>query len=347
MSLINMPVETRYLNSLRVLAITGVVMVHVFMTICAYFTPVLSSIELYVCVVLRNLWHWCVPLFVMISGALFLNPEKEITVETLLVKYIPRLILVLFIFGVPYAWAEGFVAAGYRFNSRQISAAFLNVLQGKTETHLWYLYLIIGLYFITPLLKVFSDNAERKMLEYTLVVLFVFTSVIPLIQRIFHVTSGFYIPVNSVYVCYFLLGHYIHHYRVMANTKLLLCICFFYCIYVVLMPLNSRFLLPASDFGIFSLEQDAPIVALISFALFCLVHQKNKANKAIDVLSSLCFGIYLLHPLFLFSLYLFLHFTPETYPLILFVPGAIIGSVLPSAGLVWCLRKITWVKKLL
>jgi surface polysaccharide O-acyltransferase-like enzyme len=223
----------------------------------------------------------------MISGVLFLNPEKKITVEKLLVKYIPRLILVLFIFGVPYAWAEDFVAAGYRFNIRQISAAFLSVIQGKTETHLWYLYLIIGLYLITPLVKVFSGNAERKTLEYMLAVLFVFTSVIPLIQRIFHVESGFYIPVNSVYVFYFLLGHYIHQYRVMVNTKILLCVCFFYCIYVILMSLNSNLLLPASDFRIFSLEQDAPVVALITFALFCLFNQKNKTNKVIDALSSL------------------------------------------------------------
>jgi surface polysaccharide O-acyltransferase-like enzyme len=333
-----MPVETRYLNSIRVIAIIGVVMGHIFITTCSYFLPLLTQTETYICVVLRNLWYWCVPLFVMISGVLFLNPEKKITIEKLFVKYILRLVLVLFIFGVPYAWAEYFVAAEYSFNIRQIGAAFLSVVQGKTETHLWYLYLIIGLYLIVPLLKVFSENAGRKTFEYTLAVLFVFTSLIPLIQRIFHLESGFYIPVNSVYVFYFLLGHYIHQYRIMVNMKILLCICFFYCLYVVLLSLNSNLLLPAADFRIFSLEQDAPVVVLISFALFCLIHQKNKVNKVIDVLSSLCFGIYLLHPLFLFSLYLFLHFTPEKYPLILFIPGVIIGTFLPSVGLVWCLQ---------
>lgn len=44
-----------------------------------------------------NLWdsacRWCVPVFVMVSGALLLNPNKKIDIASMVKKYIPRLLI--------------------------------------------------------------------------------------------------------------------------------------------------------------------------------------------------------------------------------------------------------------
>lgn len=335
----------QYLNGLRVLAIAAVIMGHIFMTICAYFTPVLTSSEAYFCIVLRNLWHWCIPIFVMISGVLFLNPQKEITIEKLFKKNIWRILLALFVFGVPYAFAEIFAAAHYHFDTRQIGSAFLYVIQGKAENHLWYLYFVLGLYLFVPLLRVFTDNAGGRKIEYILIVLFAFTSILPLLKNVFHFDIGFYIPVNSIYLFYFLLGHYIHQYQIKANAKILFLLLFAYCLYVILMSLNSPMIIVGSSGRLLSLESDSPVVVVVSLALFCLFHRNNKTNRVIEFLSPLCFGIYLIHPLFLFSLYLFLGFTPEKYPLVLFIPGAVSFTVLLSIGFVYFGRKIGIVRK--
>jgi surface polysaccharide O-acyltransferase-like enzyme len=324
--------NTQYLNGLRVLAITAVIMGHIFMTICSYFTAGLTDTEVYICVVVRNIWYWCIPVFVMISGVIFLNPQKEITIERLLKKYVTRLLLALLIFGVPYAFAGQFVSAQYHFGTRQISTAFLMVLRGTTDNHLWYLYFAIGLYLIIPVMREFANNAGRKTLEYALVLLFVYTSILPLLKNVFHFGIGFYIPINSVYVFYFLLGHYIHHYNVKINIRLLIAVIFFYLVYAALMPLKRDLILSTSSGRLISLEQDSPVIVLVSAALFCLFHQTNKTNKVINFLSPLCFGIYLIHPLFLFSLYLFLGFTPEKFPLVLFIVTAFVCTTLPSIG---------------
>ena len=205
--------ETGYLDVLRVYAVTAVVVFHVFAFILKSFGEIISRKEYFISVMLVNIWLWHVPSFVMISGVIFLNTVKEITVKQLLKKYIFRIVLALFIFGVPFAFMEILFDAGFQFKTGQIGMAILNVFQGKLWDHMWYLYMIMGLYLMLPLLKTFVSNTNRRTMEYVILVLFIFTSIIPTVQNIFQIKIGFYLPVNSVFVLYLLMGHYIHHYN--------------------------------------------------------------------------------------------------------------------------------------
>lgn len=72
--------NTEYLNILRWISTIAVVFIH---TITADSTIYNKSNILYI---IRNLLNWCVPMFVMISGVLFLNPKKEIPIKKLLKK---------------------------------------------------------------------------------------------------------------------------------------------------------------------------------------------------------------------------------------------------------------------
>jgi surface polysaccharide O-acyltransferase-like enzyme len=182
-------------------------MIHVFAPIHTYFSNSLINSEAYICVILRNLWQWCVPIFVMITGVLFLNPEKDITLEKLLKKYILRIVLAIIIFGIPYSFMEIFAEAHFSFNFVQIGTAVLNTMQGKSWDHMWYLYMIAGLYLCIPLIKIFVSNASESVIKYTLVVLFIFTSIIPTVESILPYRFGISIPINSVHVFYLLLGY--------------------------------------------------------------------------------------------------------------------------------------------
>ena len=51
-------------------------------------------------------------------------------------------------------------------------AFFNDLLSG--EYHMWYLYMIALLYLLTPLIRVFSDNATKKQLEAFMVLSFIF-----------------------------------------------------------------------------------------------------------------------------------------------------------------------------
>jgi surface polysaccharide O-acyltransferase-like enzyme len=343
----NLTGNTTYLNVLRVFAIVGVIMIHVFSPLNGYFSSALTRQESYFCIVLRNLWQWCVPLFVMISGVIFLDPQKEITIEKLLKKYFLRIILALFIFGIPYAFLEIFFDAHYHFSFSQIGMAVINVLQGKSWDHMWYLYMIAGLYLFIPLLKIFVNYCGKNLLEYTMVVLFIFTSVIQIAKIIFSLEIGFYIPITSVYVFYVLLGHYIHHYKISVNNKILFPLMGLYIICAIFIPLNNNFIDLSGGGGIKFFGYNSPIVVISTVALFCFIHQKNKSTKIFYILSPMCFGIYLIHTLFINFLYKFIKFTPEKYPLIIVIIGVTIITFILSIGFTYITRKINVMKKIL
>ena len=54
----------------------------------------------------KFLLEYSVPLFVLISGALFFNPKKEVTYNRLLKKNIRRIVSALLIFGLPMCFLE-------------------------------------------------------------------------------------------------------------------------------------------------------------------------------------------------------------------------------------------------
>jgi surface polysaccharide O-acyltransferase-like enzyme len=333
--------DTGYLNILRVLACFAVIAFHVFHFICAFSLRFLTGFEAYLCTVLRNIWLWNVPMFFMISGVIFLDPRKQITTRKLLTKYVFRLVLALLVFGVPFTFMEIFFNSGYMFSFEQIGLSFLHTIQGKTWDHLWFLYGIIGVYLLLPLFKQFAVNTDKKLFEYILLVLFVFTGLIPAVENIFAFKFGFYIPICSVYVFYFLLGHYIHEYNVSINRKILSCFGILYLVCAALPPINSAYgqVLEAVCWG------GGGVTVLITLTIFCYIRQNCKSGVVYGALSPLCFGIYLVHMLFLNFFYRVLKFTPENYPLLLAAPVMLAVVTLLSAAFSYFTRKIKIVRK--
>ena len=79
-----------YLDFLRLVATLGVIFLHVS---AKEYHMYFLTYDWYLSVIGDSMVRWSVPLFVMISGALFLNPDKNITYKDILKKYIPRLLI--------------------------------------------------------------------------------------------------------------------------------------------------------------------------------------------------------------------------------------------------------------
>lgn len=103
----------------------------------------------------------------------------------------------LLLFGTVYAWME-LLFDERMISVKQVGIALLNVFQGKPWAHMWYLYCLLGLYFMLPVYRILSKHMTDKDLKYYLLVSFVFLSVIPM-YKIFGVECGFYIHVASIY----------------------------------------------------------------------------------------------------------------------------------------------------
>lgn len=196
----------QFLDVLRVLATCAVVLMHVLTGATdvtdASIVPEYRSLLLSV----MDLVTWCVPIFLLISGYLFLNPERTLTYPVMIKKYCRRIALAILLFGVPYAASE-LVVAERTFRVRMIPEALKMTLMGHTWSHMWYLYLILFLYLITPLLKKVLRVLPVWGVAAVMTVIFLGSSVAPFLNKVLDVNSIPVLPDGGVYFLYYLCGY--------------------------------------------------------------------------------------------------------------------------------------------
>lgn len=196
----------QFLDVLRVLATCAVVLMHVLTGATdvtdASIVPEYRSLLLSV----MDLVTWCVPIFLLISGYLFLNPERTLTYSVMIKKYCRRIALAILLFGVPYAASE-LVVAERTFRIRMIPEALKMTLMGHTWSHMWYLYLILFLYLITPLLKKVLRVLPVWGVVAMMAVIFLGSSVAPFLNKVLDVNSIPVLPDGGVYFLYYLCGY--------------------------------------------------------------------------------------------------------------------------------------------
>ena len=196
----------QFLDVLRVLATCAVVLMHVLTGATdvtdASIVPEYRSLLLSV----MDLVTWCVPIFLMISGYLFLNPERTLTYPVMIKKYCRRIALAILLFGVPYAASE-LVVAEKSFRIMMIPEALKMALTGHTWSHMWYLYLILFLYLITPLLKKVLQILPVWSVVAVMAVIFLGSSVAPFLNKVLDINSIPVLPDGGVYFLYYLCGY--------------------------------------------------------------------------------------------------------------------------------------------
>ena len=197
----------QFLDVLRVLATCAVVLMHVLTGATdvtdASIVPEYRSLLLSV----MDLVTWCVPIFLLISGYLFLNPERILTYPVMVKKYCRRIALAILLFGVPYAASE-LVVAEKSFRVMMIPEALKMTLTGHTWSHMWYLYLILFLYLITPLLKKVLRVLPVWGVVAMMAVIFLGSSVAPFLNKVLDVNSIPVLPDGGVYFLYYLCGYF-------------------------------------------------------------------------------------------------------------------------------------------
>ena len=196
----------QFLDVLRVLATCAVVLMHILTGATdvtdASIVPEYRSLLLSV----MDLVTWCVPIFLLISGYLFLNPERTLTYPVMIKKYCRRIALAILLFGVPYAASE-LVVAEKSFRVMMIPEALKMTLTGHTWSHMWYLYLILFLYLITPLLKKVLRVLPVWGVAAVMAVIFLGSSVAPFLNKVLDVNSIPVLPDGGVYFLYYLCGY--------------------------------------------------------------------------------------------------------------------------------------------
>lgn len=202
-----------YIEVLRALATVAVVVLHVASN---NWYGYYGSHAWIVFTIYAGLMKFCVPVFFMISGALFLRKEKETSIKRLFTHNILRLVVFLLVWSFVYQLYQLLVVDGMRDYSEVLKTAVKNIGLGNTQVHFWFIYAIIGLYLLVPVLQIFTKHAGKQQVRYALILCFVFASLLPFLQSfpVFAPVSNNLSKLNVQAVCgyvgFFLLGHYFH-----------------------------------------------------------------------------------------------------------------------------------------
>jgi surface polysaccharide O-acyltransferase-like enzyme len=151
----------------------------------------------------------CVPLFVMLSGALLLQPAKlNEPIRVFLKKRLSRLGLAFAFWSVVYlAWSFYITQTPITFSN--IGVGLMYDLFGGAYYPFWFIYLIVGLYLITPILRVLVAYENVKIIQYLLLLWFAGVAILPLI----HMASGYTLNTGVFliggWIGYFVLGSYL------------------------------------------------------------------------------------------------------------------------------------------
>ena len=296
-----------------------------------------------------------VPLFVMISGALFLAPSYEITVKKFYTRKIPRIVF-LYFFWLLFYNVVNFLENGTVWNFTNVKKQIvLESLLGKGMYHMWYLPMLAVLYLLTPFLKSFAADRKKCMLfcalgfGYSILLPTALKFEFPYRTIVESLYNQFDCSFFGGYVTYYVLGHALHEYvpKLSAQKKVALGLGGVIAMGIEIAVCNAW----SVKTGIMSTILNTPfsVTAFIgAAAIFLLLRDGVSGRKQEELsgkLAGLTLGIYLIHPLFL-RIYGWLGGTTLFAPAAIAVPLIIVLITLVSGAAVYVLSKIPVVKKI-
>ena len=298
------PQKKHYINHLRILAAIFVVAIHISSPFLK--TAPAWSITWIFLSIFETVIRVAVPIFVMISGALFLDETKKLPLKKLLLHNVLRLVVIFFAWAYVYGVADIFSNDGFYWG------AFIDVFKNITSAdglkyHLWFLPMLIGLYLLIPLLRCMCKKENKKVVEYFLVVFFIAVAGVNYFSSL-----NLGIVVNTAldvvklldpsifvnYIGYFVFGWYLATFDFSKKVKKLIYI-IGYSVWVGGIGVNFLYswltntgsLINLNAFSLFCMTASATLFFTFKNSKFC-----NKPCKIIDFISNTTFGIYLTHP---------------------------------------------------
>lgn len=288
-----------YLDILRIMATFAVIIIHI--AAQNWHKVDINSYEWKAFNIYDSIARWSVPVFVMISGALFLNKTQSI--KKIYKKYILRIITA---FGF---WSFFYAVIAF-FNGSDFKSAIYSFIIGNY--HMWFLYMIVGIYIITPLIGEITKN--DLLTKYFIIISLLFAVIIPnFISTISIINSNLGDFTQSIinkinlqmvlgYTIYYILGYYLSKKDIsrtaskfiyyLGGLGFILTIFLTYIISQYKGKANGVF------YDYFSLN-----VLLESLCVFVVIKKifkykiiNDKIKNIIYLLSKYSFGVYLIHP---------------------------------------------------
>lgn len=305
-------------------------------------------------VLINIIFAFGVPMFFMQSGANLLNYRQKYSTKIFTEKRIKKVVIPFILWSlIAFVCTEKLDALFLlRFVKHFLSASVIGPY--------WFFYDIIGFYLCVPFLSIIIRNADKRLLQYMLVLALVVNSILPLLLQVLKVNNGFNqaFPAISSYLQYFIAGYLVVHYDFEHKNQIYIVgICsliietlltFFYSFSVAHNPfLEYNFGNLVKNFY----DIQNIFAFLFVFALFLFLQQsEDKFKKShlggyIQRIAGCSYGIYLIHPILLAV------FMPEVMnslantPIVLRILLLPVVVYLCSMALTYVVKKVPFIGK--
>ncbi|NLO48235.1 MAG: acyltransferase family protein [Clostridiales bacterium] len=344
-------VRETFIDVLKVVSILGIITIH--SNVPGLFNSPIGSFSWLTSAFLGSMVRFSVPVFFMCSGALLLDPQKELTIGKIYGKYLLRAFIALFVWASAYEAFDLFRAVypSGRLELVMIKDALLRVLKFKHHYHLYFLHIMLLFYALLPIARVFVKNASETEYRYLLIFWFLLGIVYPSVRGYYPFSELTGIPaqygINTTYSAlgYGLLGYYIKTHK---PEK----------IWIPRLTYLIGFALTFGCFTVFSIvsgkiavafwEGMLPFVFLMAVGLFgaAATRQNKPVPKIIGTVARSTMCVYLVHEFFLMLLKIIGLSSAVFLPLISvpLVTWIVFGI---SFCVYLLLRKIPWVNRYL
>lgn len=332
------------LDLLRLIAMMGVIVMHIKLSGTVPHTQFGSTMY-------HGIWAsvtWCVPVFVMISGRFFLDPARSVSPRKIWKEQLPRIVTAFLFWSAVYQ-AYYILFGESTLNWKGILSQYL-----IGPYHMWFLYMIVGLYAATPILRRISE--DTSLTKYFLMLFFFaellkeYGPYLPLVGSTIAYAAE-KISLNTVlgFGGYYMLGWYLHRKELTKKQEAaiytlgILSLCF-------TVFAASNLPIPVGQKQEFYQQYLKPNIILESAALYTLfVKRVSKARFSeklsgwISLLAENCFGIYLIHALV--NEFLGRGSWKDAISPFLAVPILVVLIFTISAAIIIPLRRIPFVRK--
>ena len=221
-----------------------------------------------------------VNLFIMISGYLLLDRTE--TVKEFFRKRFFSILPLFIIFNIIYI---------FFYNHSFIT------IKKISAPHFWYIYMILGLYLLTPWLRKVLQYAEKE--TFYVVILWFLCNVLNPYMQFFRLPKipFSHFPITG-FIGYYILGYYLKKYRYKLQKIPFICVIGVYITGFLISVLSTKYVLVTtgnriSDF--FDKNSLGTFFMSVSFFIFWIKFNFKNRNKVIRRISDSTYFAYLIH----------------------------------------------------
>lgn len=337
--------QIAWLNSSRALAIFAVVTLHVSAILLSEKNT--ASLEWWAGNLINSSVRWCVPVFIMISGALLLEDNQAAKI-TAFYKNRLKKIMVPLIF-----WSIFFIVWSLlKLNIKEGNISNYNILSrlitGTPYYHMWFIYMILPLYILTPFLQKVILKSSKQELNLLIAFSFIVSILYNIDDAFSDHSSSIFLTKFLSFIPYFLIGYNIKR-STETPPKQVLWIVFLASIIVTSLgyyygSINDNRLISLYFYDYLSVS-----VLAMSLSFFYILKEWKLSvflEKKIAKLSLLSLGIYLVHPVII-DIIRFFKIGPDTFNPIISLPIITITVFAVSLSTCLIIRKMPVIKKII